>query len=248
MSKKEYPMDDDYNKALQFLTEQIAERDLMREQLKSLPPEARKEGLRMISELDKAIEKGEQALANEYDAFQNQRRLEEERDQLFDEATRGIAGMYVHAKYRNPEMIAGMDEIIAKMGPAESDAFYRYVDEIEAGDLVRIIRREGETREEAEEFLKNYRIQEEKERAALFQEFLEKYVGQYVFFKYRQPAMREKFDTEIARIPPEQSKEFYDSVAKLEAHYLIDCIALEGETREETEEFLKNYRAGQGNQ
>lgn len=245
MKKKEYPMDEDYNKALKFLTAQIAERDMMSEQLKLLPPEERKEGLRLLSLLNKAIEKGEQALANEYEAYQKQRRLEEERDEMLDEATRRIAGAYVHVKYRNPEILEKMEEIIAKMEPAESNAFYRYVDEIESGDLVRIIRREGETREEAEEFLKNFRIKEEQEKAALFQEFLEKYCGQYVFIKYRQPEIRQQFEDMIAQIPPAQVKEFYDTAAKLEANFLLDCIALEGETREETEEFLKNFRAAQ---
>jgi predicted RND superfamily exporter protein len=157
MKQKEYPMDEDYNRALAFLTEQIAERDEMVKQLKFLPPEARPEALRLLDELNKAIERGEQALANEYEAFQNQRRLEEEEEVLLDEVMERMSGAYVHVKYRNPEMLPQMEAIINNMPPEESKAFYERAAQHEAGDLVRIIRREGETREEAEEFLKNYR-------------------------------------------------------------------------------------------
>jgi hypothetical protein len=156
MSEKEYEMDEDYKRAAAFLVEQIAERDEYAEQLKLMPPEARPEGLRLLAEFDKAIERGEQALANEYEAFQNKCRLEEERDKAFDELIRRMAGAYVHAKYRNPDLIPKLDEVIANMPPEEAKAFYECAAQHEAGDLIRIIRREGETREQAEEFLKNY--------------------------------------------------------------------------------------------
>lgn len=157
MSEKVYPMDDDYNKALAFLTEQIAERDELAKQLKLLPPEDRREGLRLLDELNKAIERGEQALADEYESYQNLRRAEEERDATFDYLAESLAGAYVHAKYRNPELGKQLDETIAAMPPEEAKAFYERAARIEAGDLIKIIAREGETPEETEEFLKNYR-------------------------------------------------------------------------------------------
>jgi hypothetical protein len=162
MKQKEYPMDEDYNRALEFLTEQIAERDKMHEQIKLLPPEARPEALRLLAELDEAIERGEQALATEYEAYQNHRRLEEERDRVFDELVERMAGAYVHAKYRNPDLTPKLDEVIAGMPPDEAKAFYERAAQLEAGDLIRIIAREGETREQTEEFLKNYRAAEGK--------------------------------------------------------------------------------------
>jgi len=160
MSEKEYEMDDDYKRAAAFLVEQIAERDEYAEKLKLLPPEARPEGLRLLADLDEAIERGEQALANEYEAFQNQRRLEDERDKMFDEMTERLSGAYVHVKYRNPEMLAQMEEVINNMPPDEAKKFYECAARHEAGDLIRIIAREGETREQTEEFLKNYRAAE----------------------------------------------------------------------------------------
>jgi hypothetical protein len=157
MSEKEYEMDDDYKRAAAFLVEQIAERDKYAEQLKLLPPEARPEGLRLLAELDAAIERGEQALANEYEAYQNQRRLEEVRDKAFDELTEGLAGSYVHVKYRNPDLLPKLEAVIADMEPDQAKAFYECAARLEAGDLIKIIAREGETREQTEEFLKNYR-------------------------------------------------------------------------------------------
>ena len=173
MSKKEYPMDENYNRALKFLTEQIAERDQLREQLKLLPPADRPEGLRLLAELDKAIERGEQALANEYELTQNLRRNEEERDKLLDETLESMAGSYVHVKYRNPEILEQFEEIVNKMPPDEAEAFYARAARLEAGDLIRIISRKGETREETEEFLKNYRLEKEEKKEVLFEDLVQ---------------------------------------------------------------------------
>ncbi len=163
MTHKEYPMDEDYNRALTFLTEQIAERDSLRERLKLLPPAARPEALRLLADLDKAIEKGEQALAEEYEAYQTHRRAEEERDKKFDKVMETMAGAYIHAKYRNPEMIDGLEEIINNMPPEQAEDFYARAARHEAGDLISLISRQGETREQTEEFLKNYRAAQNKQ-------------------------------------------------------------------------------------
>ena len=149
-------------------------------------------------------------------------------------------------KYRLPDKFEEAFNIFTKgWSNEEIEAFEDRMAEMEAGDLVRIIRRKGETRKQAEDFLKDFRIREEKERAALFEEFLEKFSGKYLHFKYRQPEMRQQFDEVLAGLKPEQVKEFHALVAYLEAHHLIECIAVEGETQEETEEYLRKYRAEQ---
>lgn len=159
MKEKEYETSDDYKRAAAFLVKQIAERDEFAEQLKLMPPKARPKGLRLLAQLDKAIERGEQALAKEYETYQTLRRAEEKRDVLFDELAESMAGAYVHAKYRNPDLVKQLDEAIADM-PEQAKDFYERAARIEAGDLIKIIRREGETREQAEEFLKNFRAAE----------------------------------------------------------------------------------------
>jgi hypothetical protein len=243
MKLKEYPMDDKYKRALEFITAQIAERDEMRRQLKLLPPKDRLNALRTIDALDKKIEKGERALAKEYDATQNLRRLEVDRDTLLDEAMERMAGAYVHVKYRNPEMLAEMEEKINNMPPAEAKAFYEAAARHESGDLVKIIRRKGETLEEAEEFLKNYRRLAEEKRDSVFEDLHKTFAGAYVHAKYRHPEMLPELDEAIADMDAEQAKGFYEWVARHEAEDLIAMIARKGETPEQTEEFLKNYRA-----
>lgn len=244
MAQKEYEMDDDYKKAAAFLVEQIAERDEIAAKLKLLSPKDRPEGLRLLAELDKAIERGEQALANEYESKQNYQRALDEQAQVAEKALHAVAGSLIHVKYRLPDKFEEAFNIFTKgFTNKEIEDFEDRMAEMEAGDLVRIIRRKGETREQAEEFLKNFRIQEEKERRAAFEEFVEKYSGKYVHTKYRQPEMREKIDEVLAEIKPDWAKEFLDVVAYLEAHHLLECIAVEGETQEETEAFLENYRA-----
>lgn len=160
MSKKEYPMDENYNRAVQFLTEQIAERDKVSKQLKLLSPADRPEGLRLLAELDKSIERAEQALANEYEATQNLRRSEEKRDETYNDLVESLVGSYVHIKYRNPEILEKFEETINNMPPDEAKDFYARAARLEARDLIGIIARKGETREQTEEFLKNYRATE----------------------------------------------------------------------------------------
>ena len=151
-------MDEDYNRALKFLTEQIAERDEMLEQIILLPPKARPEGLRLIDELNKAIESGEQALANEYEATQDLRRKEEERDNLLEDLLERMKGVFIHIKYRHPEKLEEMTTALLKdYTPEEKQEFYDDIAILEAGDLIGIIAREGETREQTEEFLRNFR-------------------------------------------------------------------------------------------
>lgn len=164
MKQKEYPMDEDYNRAAAFLAEMIAEREEMAEVIKNLPPDARPEALRLLSDLDKAIEEREQKLAKEYEAAQKYYRAVDERDEVFDELVSRLAGAYVHVKYRNPEILAEMEATINNMPPEQAQEFYDCAAILEAGDLIRIIAREGETREETEEFLRQYRAAEKEKQ------------------------------------------------------------------------------------
>ena len=82
--KKEYEMDANYKKALADLVEAIETRDQLAEALKQAAPEERPEGLRLLSQLDKQIEKGENALAVEFEAAQNMhRKLDDLREQIY---------------------------------------------------------------------------------------------------------------------------------------------------------------------
>jgi len=333
MKQKEYPMDEDYNRAAAFLAEMIAERDDMVRVIKDLPPEARPEALRLLAEFDKAIEEREQKLADEYEATPNYRRLEEERDKAFDDLTEGLAGSFVHIKYRHPEKLHEFEAIINNMEPEDAQNFFDRAAILESGDLIRIIAREGETREQTEEFLRNYRAAEkakaekakepppdeekeypmsedynealqgladmiaerdkmrkklivltpaarpkalkmideldkaiekceqalaneyrstqdlrraEEKRDDIFEDLAKRMKMVFIHIKYRHPEKLEEIRAALLNdYTPEEEKEFYDGVALLEANELISIIAQKGETPEETEEFLRQYRAAE---
>jgi hypothetical protein len=109
--RKEYEMDDKYKQALAFLLETIEQRDELAETIKLAPPEKRAEGLQLLAQLDKSIEAGEQALANEYEAFQTHARAEDEmRQMLKSKSETELAELRAHLK-ENP----GKMELVRKM-------------------------------------------------------------------------------------------------------------------------------------
>ncbi|HQU85207.1 MAG TPA: hypothetical protein PKY59_18855 [Pyrinomonadaceae bacterium] len=328
MNKKEYPMDEDYNRAAAFLAEMIAERDEMKQVIKDLPPAARPEALRLLGEFNQAIEEREQKLAEEYEATQNYHRALEERDTAFDELTEGLAGSFVHIKYRLPEKLPEFEAIINNMEPEDAQNFYDRAAILESGDLISIIAQKGETREQTEEFLRNYRAAEkakesppdeekekeypmdddynqklqllteliaerdklrkklvvlsaaarpkalqmideldkaiekceqalanryeahqnlrraEEKRDDMLEEVAKRMKMVFIHIKYRHPEKLEEIRAAVLNdFTPEEEKEFYEGVAHLEETELISLIAQQGETREETEEFLRTYRA-----
>lgn len=158
MPDKVYEMPDEYKQAMKDLLEYINTRDELAATIKFAPPEKIREGRELLAALDKEIEEGEAALAKEYELYQTKCRLEEEQDALYDDLAERMVGIFIHIKYRHPE---NLEEIRAAAlnvyTPEEEQAFYDRVAILEAGDLISIIAREGETREQTEEFLKNYR-------------------------------------------------------------------------------------------
>lgn len=165
MKEKEYPMDDDYNQKLQFLTELIAERDKLRKKLIVLSPAARAKILQALDEFDEAIERCEQALANQYEAHQKLCRAEEKRDSMAEDLAQRMKMVFIYIKYRHPEKL---EEIRAALlndfTPEEEQEFYDGVAELEAADLISLIAQQGETREETEEFLRQYRAAEKEKQ------------------------------------------------------------------------------------
>jgi len=335
MKQKEYPMDEEFNRAAAFLAEMIAEREGMVKDIKLLPPDARPEALRLLAEFDKAIEEREQKLAEEYEATQKYQRAVDERDKAFVDLTEGLAGSYVHIKYRHPEKLHDFEAIINNMEPDDAQYFFDRAAILESGDLIRIIAREGETREETQEFLRNFRAAEkeknekirleqsqtdpqekefpmddnyneklrylteqiaerdrmrkkliilspkaraaaelqiaefdkiiercekalanlyeahqkqcraEEKRDQIFGDLLESSAGMYVHVKYRLPENLPQMETLIEGFTPDFAEALRQRAAEIEATDLISFIAREGETLEETEEFLRQYRAAE---
>ena len=115
--KKEYPMDDNYNKALADLLEAIETRDEMARDLKLILPKDRPEGLRLLQELDKKIEQGEQALAVEYEAFQAEARaMDVLRFEMKLASRQELNGIRQYLK-DNPEEMPELQQLLAEEFP-----------------------------------------------------------------------------------------------------------------------------------
>jgi hypothetical protein len=115
--KKEYAMDDGYRKALGFLLEAIEQRDLLAETIKLAPPEKRAEGLHLLARMDQSIEAGEQALADEYEAFQTHERAKDDLRQLLKSKTEPeLAQLRAHLK-KNPGSMQSVEKMLAEEFP-----------------------------------------------------------------------------------------------------------------------------------
>jgi len=115
--KKEYAMDDGYQKALGFLLEAIEQRDILAETIKLAPPEKRAEGLHLLAQMDKSIEAGEQALANEYEAYQTHERAKEDLRQLLKSKTEPeLAQLRAHLR-KNPGSMQSVEKMLAEEFP-----------------------------------------------------------------------------------------------------------------------------------
>jgi hypothetical protein len=115
--KKEYEMDASYKQALAFLLEAIEQRDLLAETIKLAPPEKRAESLYLLAQMDKSIEAGEQALANEYETFQTHARAEDDLRQMLKSKTDAeLAQLRAHLK-ENPGKMQSVEKMLAEEFP-----------------------------------------------------------------------------------------------------------------------------------
>ncbi|MBS1797051.1 MAG: hypothetical protein JSS81_24705 [Acidobacteria bacterium] len=115
--RREYPMDDDYQKALADLLEAIAARDELADSLKFATPADRPEGLRLLRDLDAKIEASEAALAAEYEAEQNRgRALDALRDEIKFASAAELRELRKYLK-DNPEEMKDFQRLLADEFP-----------------------------------------------------------------------------------------------------------------------------------
>jgi hypothetical protein len=115
--KKEYAMDESYQKALAFLLEAIEQRDILAETIKLVPPDERAEGLQLLAQMDKSIEASEQALASEYEAFQTHERAKDNLRQMLKAKTEiELAQLRAHLR-KNPGSMQAVEKMLAEEFP-----------------------------------------------------------------------------------------------------------------------------------
>lgn len=163
VSEKEYPMPDSYKKQTAQLLKLLEIREKIDKQREFMTPEHRRETVEKSAELGKKIDDYENQIAAHYEIHQLLRTIEEEMQKIDARQMVRIHKMYIYLKYRAPkEKFDEFIEIVNILSPEERENFYDQVAILEAGDLIRLIAKEGETREQTEEFLKNYRAAENK--------------------------------------------------------------------------------------
>jgi hypothetical protein len=115
--KKEYPMNETYDQALAALLEIIKTRDELAETVKNAAPEKRSEGLSLLQQLDRQIERTEQALAAEYEAQQNHARaIDALRDEVRLAGTRELIQIREYLM-ENPGEMKDLQKLLAEEFP-----------------------------------------------------------------------------------------------------------------------------------
>ena len=114
--RKEYEMPDDYKQALRNLLDRIKTRDWAVEKLKTIHPSRRANLIKQIDELNRGIDRFEQALANEYELVQELRRVEEEYAAQMEELDKMADAIMADMKEKEPELYR---KIKAELGEDE---------------------------------------------------------------------------------------------------------------------------------
>jgi len=114
--RKEYEMSDGYKQALQHLLERIQTRDWLAEKIKIASPSRRAKLVQQLAELDRHIDKFEQALANEYELTQRKGRLEEEYEAQMEKLDEMTDAILADMKEKAPELYR---KIKAELGEDE---------------------------------------------------------------------------------------------------------------------------------
>jgi hypothetical protein len=145
MNEIEYEMPQDYQDSLAFVMDLIEECDAFRRQIPTLPPWVNVEEARAkLAEMEKAIDKAEELLANEYNAYQAHEKAKADLDETNKEVLIRMQMVYIYYKHRIPDKL---EEIKAAalngFTPEEIQDFYDGVAILEATQLEEIIAEEN---------------------------------------------------------------------------------------------------------
>jgi nitrate reductase beta subunit len=141
MSDIKYEMPQDYQDSLNVVLDLIEERDAFKKQIPVLPPWVNVEEARSkLAELDDVIEKAENALAAEYNAYQAHKKAEAELNKVNKEALLRMQMMYIYFKYRIPDKLEDVKAAALNgFTDEEIQEFYDGVAILEATKLEEII-------------------------------------------------------------------------------------------------------------
>jgi len=135
MSEKEYPMPDDYNEYVARLLDFIEMRDEVLVTMKDMTPEERREVQEPLKVLNDNIEGLERDLAGRYEAYQKERRIEEEQTRIINTGLRKLQELYILIKHHKPEELKEFTKTLEPFSPEEREEFFDGVAILETRNL-----------------------------------------------------------------------------------------------------------------
>ena len=139
MNEKEYPMPDDYKEKSAQLLEFIETRDRVLAAYKDMTPEQRRAVQEPLKTLNESIESLEKYLAETYEAYQKERRIEKEKEKAIDRGMRAAQVIYITIKHRQPEKLEEFTKVLEPLSPEEREEFFDGVAILEATELDEIL-------------------------------------------------------------------------------------------------------------
>jgi hypothetical protein len=112
MKKTEYEMPPEYHENTAKLLELLKMRDEYEKKLRDFPLIITDEMRRGKFKIEREIDKLENALAEQYEAHQLYKTLEDKQEQLADSMLLQTMKMYITIKHKAPELVEGFEKLI----------------------------------------------------------------------------------------------------------------------------------------
>jgi hypothetical protein len=136
MKKTEYEMPPEYHESTAKLLELYEMRDEYEKKLRDFPLLMTDEMRRGKFEVDREIDKFENALAEQYEAHQLYKSLEDTQNQLADVMLLRTMEMYINIKHKAPELLEGFEKLIHEsFSPEDVEA---YLDQVAIMETTRL--------------------------------------------------------------------------------------------------------------
>lgn len=139
MKEKEYPMPDDYKQYVAQLLDFIEMRDEFLVTMKDMTPEEIREVQEPLKVLNENIEGLERDLADRYEAYQKERRVEEEQIRIINIGLRKLQELYILIKHLKPEELEEFTKTLEPFSSEERKEFFDGVAILEAQNLDEIL-------------------------------------------------------------------------------------------------------------
>jgi hypothetical protein len=136
MKKPVYEMPPEYHEQTAKLLELFEMRDEYEKKLRDFPLLITDEMRRGKFEVDKKIEKFENALAEQYEAHRLLKNLEAKQEQLLGSLMFRTMEIYINIKHKSPKLLEGFEKLIYEN--FSSDDVEKYLDQVAVMEATRL--------------------------------------------------------------------------------------------------------------